>query len=223
MIVQIYAFREIEEALEAVEAGVDQIGFIVGRYSQVHGELGFDQARRLAAALPSHVSSVALTMATDIDEIVRMVNAVNPDILHISTDPLDLDVETMSTLRDLLAGQVKVMKAIPVAGEESIRMARTFSSVSDYLLLDTKVLGLPGVGATGRTHDWKVSRRIVESVEIPVILAGGLTPENVKQAIDIVQPAGVDSNTGTNLANSPVEKDMNKIKRFAEAVRNACV
>ncbi|MEA3440593.1 MAG: phosphoribosylanthranilate isomerase [Chloroflexota bacterium] len=222
MIVQIYTFCEIEEALEAVEVGVDQIGFIVGRYGQVHGELGFDQARRLAAALPSHVSSVALTMATEIDEIVRMVNVVNPDILHISTDPLDLDVEAMGTLRDHLAGQVKVMKAIPVAGEESIRMARTFSPVSDCLLLDTKIPGLPGVGATGRTHDWKVSRRIVESVEIPVILAGGLTPENVKQAIDIVQPAGVDSNTGTNLANSPVEKDMNKIKRFAEAVRNAC-
>ena len=89
-----------------------------------------------------------------------------------------------------------------------------------YTIL-AKIHGLPGVGATGKTHDWEISRQIVEAVDIPVILAGGLTRENVSEAIRIVSPAGVDSNTATNLPNNPVEKDMERVRRFVEAVRQA--
>jgi phosphoribosylanthranilate isomerase len=113
------------------------------------------------------------------------------------------------------------MKAIHVSGEESIGVAQRFAEVSDLLLLDTKVSGMPGIGATGRLHDWSFSRRIVESVGVPVILAGGLSPENVAGAIQAVQPWGVDSNTHTNLPGSPVEKDMGRIRAFVDAVRAA--
>ena len=78
---------------------------------------------------------------------------------------------------------------------------------------------MPGIGATGRLHDWRISRRIVESVPVPVILAGGLSPENVMDAMQAVQPWGVDSNTHTNLPGSPVEKDMQRIREFVAAVR----
>ena len=91
--------------------------------------------------------------------------------------------------------------------------------MSDWFLLDTKVRGLPGVGASGLTHDWRISRRIVESVGIPVILAGGLSAENVAGAIEAVQPWGVDSNTATNAPGSPVEKDLDRIRAFVAAVR----
>ena len=79
---------------------------------------------------------------------------------------------------------------------------------------------MPGVGATGRIHDWRISRKIVESVSIPVILAGGLTPENVPQAIQAVYPAGVNSNTSTNIPGDPVEKDMVRIRSFVKAVHS---
>ena len=220
MIIQIYAFTDIAQAVEAAEMGVDHIGFIAGDYGLVSGELSFTEARRLAQALPPHASRVALTMAVQVDEILRMADAVQPDIVHISTDLEDVGVEAMRRLRGELPASVRLMKAIHVEGEESLAAARRFAPVSDLLLLDTKVGGMPGIGATGRLHDWSISQRIVESVPIPVILAGGLSPANVAEAMQAVQPWGVDSNTHTNLDGSPVEKDMQRIRDFVAAVRS---
>lgn len=221
MIIQIYAFTNIEQAQAAAELGVDHIGFVAGQYGIVHGELSFDQAYHLAASLPPQATRVALTMATDVDEIVRMADTVRPDIIHISSDPDEVGPAAMEQLRERLPDSVRLMKALPVDDESSIAVAQQFARVSDLLLLDTKVRGLPGVGASGRTHDWSISRRIVERLSIPVILAGGLTPENVAAAIDVAQPWGVDSNTSTNLPGDPVAKDFDRIRAFVAAARSA--
>jgi len=221
MIVQIYAFTKIEEALAAAEMGVDQVGFIAGKYGIVHGELDFAEARALAAALPPTVRRVALTMSADPAEILRMAAAVEPDIVHISTEPEEVDLETMRLLRRQLPGHIGLMKAVPVDDEGSVTLALRYAAVSDLLLLDTSVKGMPGVGATGRTHDWEISRRIVELSEVPVILAGGLGADNVAEAIAAVQPWGVDSNTLTNKPGSPLEKDLARIAAFVAAARKA--
>jgi phosphoribosylanthranilate isomerase len=217
LIIQIYAFINTEEALAAVTNGVNHIGFIAGTYGQVHAELSFDQCARMVEALPSEVRSSALTMATDVEEILRMAALVKPDIVHISTDTWQVDPTAMAYLRRELSDEVQLMKAIAVGGKESLAAAEAFFPVSDYLLLDSKVHEMPGVGATGRTHDWDISAQIVEKSPIPVILAGGLTPENVTEAILMVKPEGVDSNTGTNLPGDPVKKDMVKVAKFAQA------
>ncbi|MCX6068640.1 MAG: phosphoribosylanthranilate isomerase, partial [Chloroflexi bacterium] len=120
-----------------------------------------------------------------------------------------------------LPPSVKLMKAIPVGGQESLQMAIDFAAVSDVLLLDTKVAGMPGVGVTGRTHDWAISRQIVAVVSIPVILAGGLSPNNVAEAIRLVQPWGVDSNTATNIPGDLEKKDMARVQAFVRAARGA--
>ncbi|HJW89473.1 MAG TPA: phosphoribosylanthranilate isomerase [Anaerolineales bacterium] len=221
MIVQVYAFTRIDQAVAAAEMGVDHIGFVAGAYGLVQGELSFNEARRLAQALPPHSKRVALTMATQVEEILRMAEAVGPDIIHISTDLEDVGLAAMEELRKQLPASIKTMKAIQVEGEESLAQASRFAAVSDLLLLDSKVRGLPGIGATGRTHDWTLSQRIVASSPVPVILAGGLSPENIGQAIAAVQPWGVDSNTWTNLPGSPVEKDLERIRAFVQAVREA--
>ena len=97
-----------------------------------------------------------------------------------------------------------------------------FQQVSDYLLLDTKSPEETVIGATGQTHDWTISREIVERVSIPVILAGGLSPENVAEAIRVVQPWGVDSNTHTNYLNQqPIRKDPERVRKFIEAAKGA--
>ena len=219
MIIQVYAFTVIEEAVKAAELGVDHIGFVAGTYDLVPGELSFFQARALRDALPSHTIAVALTMATEIDEILRMVDAVQPDILHISTDVEDVAEKSMEALRAALPPSVQLMKALPVAGTKSIDLARRFAPVSDLFLLDTKVTGMPGVGATGHTHDWTISQKIVDEINTPVILAGGLDPENVKEAIRVVKPWGVDSNTHTNLPGDSVKKDMARIAAFVAAIK----
>ncbi len=223
MIVQIYAFTNPKDAVEAAKIGVDHVGFVAGDYGQVCGELSLSEAAAIAGAVREICTSVALTMATNIDEILTMAAAVKPDIVHVSTDPLDVDVQAMRELRDSLSPHTRLMKALPVEGAESVTLAKAFATTCDYLLLDTKVAGMPGVGATGMTHDWGISRRIVQAVKCPVILAGGLSSANVVQAIKAVEPWGVDSNTATNVPGDKVRKDMERLSEFCEVVRSGAV
>ena len=164
MIIQIYAATSVTDALTLAELGVDHIGFVAGDYGEVHAELTFEQARAIANALRGKAISSALTMSTEVAEITRMAEAVQPDIVHISSDTHAVDVAAMRQLRQKLPANIALMKAIHVGGAESVEIARQFAPVSDFLLLDTKVEGLPGVGATGVTHDWNISRQIVEAV-----------------------------------------------------------
>lgn len=204
-----------------VELGVDQVGFVAGDYGEVFGELTFAQARAIADALRGRATSSALTMSTDVAEIERMAEAVQPDIIHISSNTEAVGVEAMRDLRRHLSKTIALMKAIHVGGPESIDTALEFAAVAEILLLDTKVTGMPGVGATGVTHDWNISREIVAQVggQARVILAGGLVPANVGAAITAVQPWAVDSNTGTNLPGDPVKKDWGLVAEFVRQAK----
>ncbi len=99
-------------------------------------------------------------------------------------------------------------------------IAQSYGRIADYLLLDSYRAADRQVGALGVTHDWSISRRIVELVGIPVILAGGLGPENVGDAIRAVRPAGVDSKTKTDRDGSHA-KDRGRVRQFHEAARAA--
>ena len=220
MIIQIYAFTDPKTTKAAVNLGVNNIGFVAGKYNVVPGELSFKEAREIVFSLTPGATSVALTMSEDVKEILCMASEVKPDIVHISSDVERVNVEAMRELRHQLDSNVRLMKAIPVEDENSIVISQQFAEVSDLLLLDTKREGFPGVGATGFPHDWNISRQIVESVPVPVILAGGLTADNVGDAIREINPWGVDSNTSTNIKGSQVEKDLKRIASFINAVHS---
>ena len=102
--------------------------------------------------------------------------------------------------------------------DESIEIARSYDGIVDFLLLDSHRESDRQIGALGVTHDWTISRRIVELVRTPVILAGGLGPDNVAEAIRAVRPAGVDSKTKTDRDGSQA-KDIERVRRFHEAAR----
>lgn len=221
MIIQIYAFTKIDEAVAAVNLGVDNVGFVAGVYDMVYGELSFEEARAMADAIPENGTSTAITMSDDVDEILRMADAVQPNILHISSELEQVGLDKMAQIRGRLSPDIQLMKAIPVGDMASVDIARSYAAVSDLLLLDTSRKGFPGVGATGFTHDWNVSKAIVEAVQIPVILAGGLNAQNVASAIEKVRPWGVDSNTSTNKEGSRVEKDLDRIAEFVRAIKSS--
>ncbi len=105
-------------------------------------------------------------------------------------------------------------------GPDSIEIARSYDGLVDFLLLDSHRASDRQIGALGITHDWSISRRIVEIVRTPVILAGGLGPENVVEAIRSVRPAGVDSKTKTDRDGSH-RKDLDRVRRFFETARMA--
>ncbi|MEA4812544.1 MAG: phosphoribosylanthranilate isomerase [Anaerolineaceae bacterium] len=219
MIIQIYSLTDIDDAVQCAEMGVDQIGFVAGKYGIAPAELDFAEAAALRKALPQQTVASAITMSADVEEILRMADAVKPDIVHISTDLDDVPPEKMLFLKQRLNPAIRITKAIAVGGNESIRDLLRYMEFSDIILLDTKFTHINGIGASGATHDWNISRKIVELSSKPVILAGGLHAGNVVEAINKVKPWGVDSFTCTSRTDDNSRKDLEEVRAFVRAIR----
>lgn len=216
MLTQIYEVQT-PEAADAVSAiGVDHIGVLVG-WGEFPREIGASEATTVAAAIRPGSKFSALFLGRDVARIERTAKALAPAIVHLGAAPEHLSVGDTAGLKDALP-QVAIMRSIPVTGEASIALAQSYDGVADFLLLDSHRAGDHQIGALGLTHDWSISRRIVESVNIPVILAGGLGPENVAEAIREVRPAGVDSKTKTDIKGSHA-KDLARVRAFHKAAR----
>ena len=218
MIVQIYEVGSPEEARELAAMGVDHIGLLVGP-GEFPRELGVERALEIFDAVERPSKRVALSLSHDVDAVSSIVEATAPDILHLGTTLELLPTEGVSRLRRRFP-ELSIMRTIPVLSEASIDAARGYDGIADWLLLDTQKPGEAVIGVTGKTHDWTLSRRIVEAVEIPVVLAGGLGPENVAEAIRRVGPAGVDSKTRTDRATGG-GKDRDRVRDFARQAREA--
>jgi phosphoribosylanthranilate isomerase len=182
----------------------------------------FTTARAIVNAVGNSAISVALSIEANLEAIETMMRTVRPDILHLCGLENTLHREVVHTLRGRLP-QIQIMQAISVAGPEALDVALAYQEVADYLILDTQAPDIAGIGASGKTHDWRISREIVQQVKIPVILAGGLSPENVVEAIQTVRPWGVDSLTHTNrlLPGGGFRKDINRVRQFVAAARGA--
>lgn len=217
---QIYTMQTVEEAQAVVALGVDHIGVTPGS-SGLPGEVDFATARAIVDAVGESAVRVALSVDSDPDAIVAMVQAVCPDILQLCGPENAFRPDAVRALRPRIPG-VEIMQAVSVAGPEAVNMALAYEDVADYIILDTQAADIAGIGASGATHDWTISREIVRRVQIPVILAGGLSPENVAEAIRVVQPWGVDSLTHTNqaLENGGFRKDLAKVQKFVSATQS---
>lgn len=217
MIVQIYGVMTPEDAELVASLGADHIGVAVGQSGEPD-EVDLDTARRIFAAIPPPAKKVALTVSDDIETIEALARALQPDILHVAAAVSDFGAEATYALKVRLP-DLPIMQTVAVVGPAALYVAVKLNSVADYLLLDTRDPQTGRLGITGQTHDWSVSRRIVETVGIPVILAGGLSPENVADAIREVGPAGVDSATHTSRADDARRKDPDRVRRFIAAAR----
>jgi phosphoribosylanthranilate isomerase len=174
--------------------------------------------RELFAAIPSGSRASALSLSHDVDLIARLTAALKPDILHLGAAPQHLSPASLRTLKAEFP-QVSLMRSIPVVDETSIALACSYDGIADWLLLDSYKSGDRQIGALGSTHNWELDRRIIESVRIPAIIAGGLGPENVQDAIRVARPAGVDSKTKTDRSDGIHTKDLQKVSAFLNAAR----
>ena len=219
MKVQVYTMQSVEEALEIVSLGVDHLGITPSNIG-LPGEIDFFTAREIVEAVGETAVCVALTVESNFREIIRMTLAVQPDILHLCGLENTFPPEAVLKLRDQLP-DMPIMQAVSVAGPDALDVAMSYQEVADYIILDTQAPDIAGIGASGVTHDWNISRNIVQQVAIPVILAGGLSPENVAEAIEDVQPWGVDSLTHTNqyLPAGGFQKDIDRVRQFVIAAK----
>jgi len=191
----------------AVDAGADAVGVVADVPVDTPREVGVDGAADLLASAPPLVSGVLVTMPETPERAVELAETVAPDVLQLHGDLPVGDVAYVAANTD-----VAVLKAVDAADPGAAR----YDDVVDALLVDS--VGEDGGGGTGHTHDWDATREFAAGVDSPVVLAGGLTPENVREAVEAVDPFAVDVASGVEAA--PGEKDHAAVRAFvANATR----
>jgi phosphoribosylanthranilate isomerase len=220
VLTQIYEITSAKEAAALSEIGVDHVGVLVGD-GRFPREQSVAAAAEIAAGIRPPSKFCALFLASDLPFVVRLVRELAPPILHLGAAPELVLPEHVRELKQALPG-VAIMRSVPVTGPESIAVAEAYEGIADFILLDSYRASDKQIGALGVTHDWSISRKIVERLATPVILAGGLDPDNVAEAIRQVRPVGVDSKTRTDLGDSHT-KDLDKVRRFHAAAKARAV
>lgn len=210
--VKICCINSTEEANLAIKYGADCLG-LVGPMPSGPGIISDDLIEKIAAQTPLEIQTFLLTSETDTEKIITHYQKTKTTTIQI------VDVIEKGTYQDLRAAlpDVKLVQVIHVLDEKTIEDALKVAEEVDYILLDSgnPNLAVKELGGTGRTHDWKISRQIVEQSKVPVFLAGGLKAENVQRAIEVVQPFGVDLCSGVRTNG---HLDVNKLEQFMRAV-----
>jgi phosphoribosylanthranilate isomerase len=191
--VKICCISSVEEAWLAVNYGAAALG-LVSDMPSGPGVISDDLIREIARIIPPAVSSFLLTCQQDASAIVEQQRRAGVNTLQLCDR---LERGSYRELRDELPG-ISIVQVIHVTGPESIEEALRVAPHVDAILLDSgnQALAVKELGGTGRTHDWTLSRRIREAVDVPLFLAGGLKPTNVSEAIGQVGPFGVDVCSG---------------------------
>lgn len=194
---KVCCIMSVEEARMAVAAGADAIG-LVSEMPSGPGVISEELIAEIAAGVPAPVASFLLTSKTDVEGIVAQWWRCRTSVIQL-VSPLVAPAQVIGGVRARIPW-VKIVPVVHVEGDGAIDEARVLVGCGvDGLLLDSgrPSAKTPELGGTGRTHDWAVSRRLVDAVApVPVLLAGGLRAENVREAIEAVRPFGVDVCSG---------------------------
>ena len=187
--VKICCIASIEEAWMAIEHGADAIG-LVSAMPSGPGPISEYLIAEIARTVPASVGTFLLTCKQDVSSIIAQQRFTRVNTIQICDRLIE---GTYNDLRNALPG-IKLVQVIHVTGSESVQEAVEVAPLVDSILLDSgnQSLAIKELGGTGRVHDWKLSRKIRESIDVPMFLAGGLKPENVAEAIEEVRPFGVD-------------------------------
>jgi phosphoribosylanthranilate isomerase len=191
--IKICCISSIDEALMAIEAGASALG-LVGQMPSGPGVIADELILKISKSIPPPIATFLLTSKTSTREIIKHHQRTHTNTIQL----VDALMEgTYDELRQALPG-IKLVQVIHVIDERSFDEAIEISQHVDAILLDSgnPNLLVKELGGTGRTHNWKLSRQIRDSVKIPVFLAGGLRIDNIRQAIEEVQPFGIDLCSG---------------------------
>lgn len=210
--VKICCISSIEEAKIAVKHGASALG-LVGHMPSGPGVIGDELINQIAKSVPPPISTFLLTSETKPEEIISHYKLVNTTTIQIVDE---LEKREYEVLRSELPN-VKLVQVIHVIDDNSVKEALEISNYVDAILLDSgnPNLAVKELGGTGRVHNWELSREIRKSISIPLFLAGGLNKDNVRQAIDFVEPFGLDlcSSVRTN-----GQLDEQKLEDFFKAI-----
>jgi phosphoribosylanthranilate isomerase len=211
--VKICCISSIEEAKLAIDHGADALG-LVGKMPSGPGPIDDKLIAVIAKKIPPPIASFLLTCEQTAAGIIEHVKRVHTNTVQIVDE---LKTGSYQQIREELPN-IRLVQVIHVSGIESIQHAIELAPLVDALLLDSgdPTAAVKILGGTGNVHNWEISKEIIRAVTIPVLLAGGLKAENVREAIEVVKPFAVDVCSGVRTAG---KLDGDKLKRFIDAVR----
>ncbi|MEI6079285.1 MAG: phosphoribosylanthranilate isomerase [bacterium] len=219
MIIQIAGVRDEKDLGIIIDSGATDIGFPLRL--PVHKEDTTEQeARELILRIPKNIHKVLITYLNTAREILELSHYLAVDIVQLHGP---VSVEEIKKIK-LADPELKIIKSLVVEKSNLAELTKTIKELEqfvDFFITDTYDAKTGASGATGKTHDWNISKKIVELSTKPVILAGGLTPENVGLAIRTVKPAGVDVHTGVE--NDKGEKDAALVSKFVREAKKALI
>jgi len=212
--VKICCIKNAAEARRAIQHGASAVG-LVSEMPSGPGVIPDEDILRIASTLPPLVGTFLLTSATDPTAIIAQQKFCRTDTIQICSG---VEIGAYDELRSQMPG-ISLVQVVHVTGPEALEEARMRAPHVDAILLDSgdPRLPEPRLGGTGKIHDWSVSRRIRDGIDVPVLLAGGLTHKNVADAIVAVRPYAVDVCTGVRTDGN---LDDEKLSAFFESVRN---
>lgn len=206
-----------EDAIMAMEAGADLLGFVNAENSPRY--LTPDEIARIIHEIIPVVQTVMVTHSVEVDQILNNFEASTANVLQVHA-PMTIDEYIqLKEMVPVMIANVSVDAGLGKATDALKKRVRAVSQVADYILLDTK-FGKE-IGGTGRPYDWRIAAELKAFSEKPVIVAGGLTPLNVSAAIKQARPFGVDVSSGVE--SSVGIKDPAKVKAFIRAAKTAVV
>ncbi len=218
--VKICGMKSAQDIELAVSCGADAVGFITDVPVETPRKIDLNTAAGLISKVPIFVDSVLVIMPNDAKHALEMIEVAKPDVVQIHNN---FGVDELEIIRNNTATGIVITISIPANTKGStdtidavIKQVNdlTDRGLVDGILLDSSAAGK--VGGTGAVHDWSVSRAVVEAVDVPVILAGGLNPDNVRDAVKSVLPYAVDTASGIETDGM---KDEKKICRFIREAR----
>jgi phosphoribosylanthranilate isomerase len=199
----------------AIELGASALG-LVSAMPSGPGVIREEQIAEIAAIIPPAIGSFLLTSKQEVTSIVEQQRRCGTNCVQLCDR---LSSGSPQELKAAMPG-VSVVQVVHVTGPDSLEEAMAIASGVDAILLDSgnQSLAVKELGGTGRRHDWNLSRRIREQVSVPIFLAGGLKAENVAEAIQAVEPFGLDLCSGVR---TDGQLDREKLRRFFAAVKTA--
>ena len=190
--VKICANKSIEEAQMCLNAGADIIGILVGQEHTSNDFVNKETAKEIVVYVNGRCDTSLVTHLTNADEIIELTEYIGNNVIQLHSDINETEVEKIVNKLP----NIKLVRLIHVASDGTICTNYAEMKYADYYLLDSFNLKTNQVGGTGLTHDWNKSNELIKKLKKPTFLAGGLNPDNVKKAIEIAAPYGVDVNSG---------------------------
>jgi phosphoribosylanthranilate isomerase len=201
--VKVCGIKEIEDARVAADAGADAIGLV---FAESPRRVSVERAREIAAALPKGVLKVGVFVDEEPQEVLRLAREVGLDYAQLHGD------EGPEVVAEIRGGGLEVVKAIRVQDATSLEEMERYEA--DLFMLDT--YSQKARGGTGERFDWGLAKAVRGYANI--LVSGGLTPENVREAIDLFEPYGVDASSSLEVR--PGKKDGERVRRFVDAAKS---